>query len=66
MEYVINLLKEKLDNEYIALYSAQEITRGNGMTIAPTAMDAFRKSRRLAEERIPQLEQAIKNLSETK
>ena len=66
MDYVLKLLKQHLNQEYIALYSAKEITAGNGMTISNMAMSAFRESERLANERIPQLEKAIEKLTKSK
>lgn len=62
MEYVINLLKNDLNVELRALAAANELTRGNGFNMDDATQQAFDESRKLAYQRIPQLEKAIKIL----
>ena len=66
MEYVKQLLQTELNKELIALETSSSITSGGGFRINNAAMKAFAESRRLAEERIPQLEKALKTIAEIK
>lgn len=60
MNYVLELLKSRLKDELIAEQSAKQAMQGNGFHMLKPTMDAFQESLRLARERIPQLEKAIK------
>lgn len=60
MKYVIELLKSELVNERVAKGQADEWLHGSGMSGKNKSdIEAFEESRRLAKERIPQLETAI-------
>lgn len=63
MEYVINLIQSHLNEELRQLQISKEITAGNGMRFSKETMAAFDESRRLAEERIPQLKLALERIS---
>ena len=63
MEYVIQLLQRDLNKELIALEVAKDLTKGKGFSMDRVTMDACDESKRLAEERIPQLKQALKKIS---
>jgi ribosomal 50S subunit-associated protein YjgA (DUF615 family) len=58
MDYVINMLQTALNNEVIALHHSDF----NRFAVNTRTMDALRESKRLAEERIPQLELALEML----
>lgn len=63
MNYAIELLKTELLNEHVAKGQADEYLVGSGMSAKNRAtIEAFEESRRLAKERIPQLEKAIEKL----
>ena len=59
MKYVLEILHGHLRQEVIALQSAKH-SKSDAMS--NLTAQAFAESRRLAEERIPQLEEAIKIL----
>lgn len=60
--YALKILKESLNNELRYLASAKEITSGNGFKFDNITMNAFNESKRVAEERIPDLIKAINTL----
>lgn len=64
MNYALELLKTALRNELLAEEQAKICldNRNNEFSIRKGSYEAFTESRRLAEERIPQLEEAIKFL----
>lgn len=67
MEYVISILKSKLRDERVAKGQADEWLRGSGISGKNKQdIDAFEESRRIAMERIPQLEKAINVISKLK
>lgn len=59
MEYVIELLKTKLNNELKELEIANQMLKGKGFIMNEDTQKAFEESKRLALIRIPQLKQAI-------
>lgn len=63
MEYVIQLLQKKLNQELTALESANQMLRGKGFIMNEDTQKAFEESRRIASIRIPQLKEAIKSLT---
>ncbi len=60
MNYAKQLLQSALNSEIRAKVSAQELTAGNGFRFNQATHEAFGESLRLAEERIPQLDEAIR------
>ncbi len=66
MDYVLNNLQESLDNEYKALAVAESMTVDGAVAISNVTEKAFQESKRLANERIPQLEKAIEVLKQIK
>jgi hypothetical protein len=62
MKYAIDLLQRDLNIELRSLAAATEFTKGNGFSMSKATQEAFDESKRLAEQRIPQLEKAIKIL----
>ncbi|CAD8327763.1 hypothetical protein [uncultured phage] len=63
MEYVIELLQKKLNQELTALESANQMLKGKGFIMNEDTQKAFEESRRLAFIRIPQLKEAIELLT---
>jgi len=60
--YAVELLQNALNEELRHLATANEITAGNGFKFNNQTINAFSTSKRLAEERIPQLENALKKI----
>lgn len=63
MEYVIELLKTKLNNELKQLEIANQMLKGKGFIMNEDTQEAFEESRKLAFIRIPQLKEAIELLT---
>jgi hypothetical protein len=60
MKYAIELLKSELINERVDKAQANEWLQGSGISGKNRSdIEAFEESRRIAIERIPQLEKAI-------
>ena len=63
MEYVIELLQIKLNNELKELETANQMLKGKGFIMNLDTQKAFEESKRLASIRIPQLQEAINLLT---
>lgn len=63
MEYVIELLQIKLNNEYKELETANQMLKGKGFIMNPDTQKAFEESKILASIRIPQLQEALELLT---
>lgn len=59
MEYIIDLLQKRLEDELKAEEIATQAVSVHAMQIKNKTLQVFYESKRLAEERIPQLEKAI-------
>ena len=64
MEYVLKILQDNLNSELRALATANEVINGNGFRLSDATMLAFLESKKLANERIPQLTEAIEKLKQ--
>jgi hypothetical protein len=63
MEYVLNLLQSKLNNELMQLEIANNMLKGNGFTMDIATQKAFETSRDIAYTRIDELYNAIKKIN---
>ena len=66
MKYPLEILQSDLNNELRALEIGKQATKGQGFYMDNATMEAFEESIRIAKERIPQLEKAIKLLNKSK
>jgi hypothetical protein len=63
MDYALNLLQSKLDNELKELEIANQMLKGKGFTMNPDTQKAFERSRDIAYTRIDELYNAIKKIN---
>ena len=64
MEYIVNMLQSKLNEELRQREIACQMLERKGFVMGESTTNAFNESRRIADERIPQLVKALEIIFE--